>query len=184
MNSGWRPVKDPPYPNRKCPDSWPRTTSPNAASELVAISVLCFGNLHNGSLVPGNEEHGIARPPASSTGPLYEGGHLPLIPVVGVPPDLLNVEGDAATEIHRRVFLFHAKALVVLERLKEIWLGILCLSRARCTFGVVEASAGLLEFWRVSLELKPGLSGNEAEALLLSVLVQGFQPGTAGSNSA
>ncbi len=41
-----------------------------------------------------------------------------LIPVVGVPPDFLDVEGDAATEIYRCVFIVHAKALVVLEGLK------------------------------------------------------------------
>ena len=41
-----------------------------------------------------------------------------LIPVVGMPPDFLNVEGDAAAEVDRCVFFAHAKALVVLEGLK------------------------------------------------------------------
>src|SRR5579872_6555459 len=42
-----------------------------------------------------------------------------LVPVVGVPPDFLDVEGNAAAEVHRCVFLVHAKALVVLESLKR-----------------------------------------------------------------
>jgi hypothetical protein len=36
-----------------------------------------------------------------------------------VPPDFLDVEGDTAAEVHRRIFFAHAKALVVFEGLKR-----------------------------------------------------------------
>src|SRR5271169_1784061 len=42
-----------------------------------------------------------------------------LIPVVGVPPDFLDVESHAEAQIDRSVFLAHAKALIVLEGLKR-----------------------------------------------------------------
>jgi hypothetical protein len=38
--------------------------------------------------------------------------------VTGMPPDFLNLEGDAAAEVHRCVFLAHAEALVVFSGLK------------------------------------------------------------------
>jgi hypothetical protein len=41
-----------------------------------------------------------------------------LIPVVGVPPDFLDVEEYAAAEIYRCILLAHAKALIMLEGLK------------------------------------------------------------------
>src|SRR5882672_2140567 len=40
------------------------------------------------------------------------------IPVMRVPPDFLDVEGDAAAEIYGLVFLGHAEALVVVEGLE------------------------------------------------------------------
>src|SRR4029077_14258771 len=41
-----------------------------------------------------------------------------LIPVVGVPPDFLNIKLDVAAEVYRCVFLSHPETLVVLAGLK------------------------------------------------------------------
>jgi hypothetical protein len=56
--------------------------------------------------------------------PLQRQGHLAnvkrnfLIPMVGMPPDFLDIESDPAAEVNRGVFLAHTKVLVVLESLK------------------------------------------------------------------
>jgi hypothetical protein len=44
---------------------------------------------------------------------------MALVPVMRVRPDFLDVEGNPAAEIHRLVFLCHAKSLIVLEGLKR-----------------------------------------------------------------
>jgi hypothetical protein len=48
----------------------------------------------------------------------YAAQYMDLIPVMRMPPDFLDVEGDAAAEVDGAILFSHAEALVVLEGLE------------------------------------------------------------------